>query len=85
MKNRLLRHRKTLIFAFLAAALCLFMTLIASVEAVGNFFTWISAPSTETAIQQTMESVYLTNTGVVIYGPVQEPGASWTPTKETPR
>jgi hypothetical protein len=81
MKNWLLRHRKTLIFALLAAALCLLLTLMASIEAVGNFFAWISAPLTETAYRQTVESVYLTNTGVVIGFPTLEPQASWTPTK----
>jgi hypothetical protein len=84
MKNRPLRHRKTLIFAFLAAALCLVMTLIASIEAVGNFSVWISAPSTQTAYSGTVKSVILTNTGVRADMDT-ETAKPWTPTKQPPR
>jgi hypothetical protein len=85
MKNWLLRHRKTLIFALLAAALCLFMTLIASIEAVGNFFTWISAPLTETAYRQTVESVILTNTGVSVNMDTETARPTQFFTEQTPR
>jgi hypothetical protein len=84
MINRLLRHRKTLIFAFLAAVLCLILTVMASIDAVGNFLAWISAPLAETAYRQTVESIILTNTGVTV-NMYTETAKPWTPTMQTPR